>query len=146
MAENRKSAKQTAARKAAREQAAQRAAEFRRRQEQLEELAVEYFVAVDAVAGIEAAAEERIAAIRAETEQQVEASRADAADVVGQMLDTKVTRDEVAERLGLPVREVKRPKRGTATSTAERPDELPAVDDSARADECDVDRGEDPAA
>lgn len=146
MAENRKSAKQTAARKAAREQAAQRAAEFRRRQEQLEELAVEYFVAVDAVAGIEAAAEERIAVIRAETEQQVEASRAEAADIIGQMLDTKVTRDEVAERLGLPVREVKRPKRDTATSTAERPDESPAVDDSARADEYDVDRSDDAAA
>jgi hypothetical protein len=110
MAENRKSATQAAARKAARERAAERAAEFRRRQEQLEELATEYFVAVDAVEGIEADAEERIAAIRAETERKVEASRAEAAAIVGKMLDTKVTRDEVAERLGIPTREVKRPK------------------------------------
>lgn len=146
MAENRKSAKQTAARKAAREQAAQRAAEFRRRQEQLEELAVEYFVAVDAVAGIEAAAEERIAAIRAETEQQVEASRAVAADIIGQMLDTKVTRDEVAERLGLHVREVKRPKRDATTAVAVRADEAAAGDDAVRAHEYDVDRSEDAAA
>ena len=110
MAENRKSATQAAARKAARERAAERAAEFRRRQEQLEELAAEYFVAVDAVDTIEADAEERIAAIRAETEQKVQASRAEAAGIVGRMLDTKVSRDEVAERLGIPVREVKRSK------------------------------------
>lgn len=146
MAENRKSAKQTAARKAAREQAAQRAAEFRRRQEQLEELAVEYFVAVDAVEGIEADAEERIAGIRAETEQQVAASRAEAADIIGQMLDTKVTRDEVAERLGLPVREVKRPKRDATTAVAVRADEAAAGDDGVRAHEYDVDRSEDAAA
>ncbi|MWJ38173.1 hypothetical protein [Clavibacter michiganensis] len=117
MAENRKSATQAAARKAARERAAERAAEFRRRQEQLEELAAEYFVAVDAVDTIEADAEERIAAIRAETEQKVQASRAEAAGIVGRMLDTKVSRDEVAERLGIPVREVKRSKPKAATAT-----------------------------
>lgn len=108
MAENRKSATQAAARKAARERAAERAADFRRRQEHLEELAAEYFVAVDAVESIEVAAEERIAAIRAETAKKIEASRAEASAIVGRMLDTKVTRDEVAERLGIPVREVRR--------------------------------------
>ena len=111
MAENRKSATQAAARKAAREHAAERAAEFRRRQDQLEELAASYFVAVDAVEGIEADAEERIAVIRAETERKVEASRAEAAGIVGRMLDTKVSRDEVAARLGIPVKDVKRVKR-----------------------------------
>lgn len=111
MAENRKSATQAAARKAARERAAERAAEFRRRQDQLEELAASYFVAIDAVESIEADAEERIAAIRAETERKVEASRAEAAGIVGRMLDTKVSRDEVAARLGVPVKDVKRVKR-----------------------------------
>ncbi|WP_182066386.1 hypothetical protein [Curtobacterium sp. ME12] len=62
------------------------------------------------------------------------------------MLDTKVTRDEVAERPGLPVREVKRPKQDTTTSAAERPDESAAVDDSARAGAYDVDRSDDAAA
>jgi hypothetical protein len=118
MAENRKSATQAAARKAARERAAERAAEFRRRQDQLEELAVEYFVAVDAVDAIEADAQERIAVIRAEAEQKVGASRAAAAEVIGRMLDTKVTRDEVAERLGIPLKDVKRPKRMDAPSSA----------------------------
>ncbi|QZQ53790.1 hypothetical protein KZI27_00940 (plasmid) [Curtobacterium sp. TC1] len=111
MAENRKSATQAAARKAARERAAERAAESRRRQDQLEELAASYFVAVDAVEGIEADAEERIAAIRAETERKVAASRAEAAGIVGRMLDTKVSRDEVAARLGIPLKDVKRVKR-----------------------------------
>lgn len=119
MAENRKSATQAAARKAARERAAERAAEFRRRQDKLEELAVEYFVAVDAVEALEAAAEERIAAIRAETAQKVNASRAAAAEIVGRMLDTKVTRDEVAARLGIPPKNVKRPKRVDAAASAQ---------------------------
>lgn len=111
MAENRKSATQAAARRAARERAAERAAEFRRRQDQLEELAASYFVAMDSVESIEGDADERIAAIRSETEQKVEASRAEAAGIIGRMLDTKVSRDEVAARLGIPVKDVKRVKR-----------------------------------
>lgn len=122
MAENRKSATQAAARRAARERAAERAAEFRRRQDQLEELAASYFVAIDAVESIQADAEGRIAAIRAETVQKVEGSRAEAAEIIGRMLDTKVSRDEVAERLGVPVREVKRPRRDRPTASSEADD------------------------
>ncbi|WP_420367102.1 hypothetical protein [Curtobacterium sp. L1-20] len=139
MAENRKSATQAAARKAARERAAERAAEFRRRQEQLEELATEYFVAVDAVEGIEADAEERIAAIRAETEQKVEASRREAAGIIGRMLDTKVSRDEVAERLGIPVREVKRPKATTTRSAADEDNVVESGGDATGTDGIDGD-------
>jgi DNA-directed RNA polymerase specialized sigma subunit len=110
MAQVRTSGKQAAARKAAREQAVERAAEFRRRQEQLEELAAEYFVAADAVDGINEDAEERIQKIRDEAAAAVAEAEQRAQEIIGRMLDTKVTRDEVAERLGISVRDVKRSK------------------------------------
>ncbi|WP_144407253.1 hypothetical protein [Clavibacter michiganensis] len=49
MTEVRKAARQSAARRAARERATERAAEFRLRESALEELAVDYFVALDAI-------------------------------------------------------------------------------------------------
>lgn len=110
MAEVRKSGKQAAARKAARDRAVERAAEFRRRQEQLEEFAAEYFVAVDAVDGINEDAEAQIAKIRETATAQAAKARAEADMIVQKMLDTKVTREEVAERLGIPLRDVKRRK------------------------------------
>ena len=117
MPENRKSATQAAARKAARERAAERAAEFRRRQDQLEELAAEYFVAADAVDGINEDAEARIQKIRDEAAAAVADAEERAQAIIGRMLDTKVTRDEVAERLGIAVRDVKRAKSKQAAAT-----------------------------
>ncbi|AMM22897.1 hypothetical protein AX769_22455 (plasmid) [Frondihabitans sp. PAMC 28766] len=108
MAEIRKSGKQATARKQARERAAEKAAEFRLRQDQLEELAAEYFVSVDGIDGIEENAEKEIAAIRARTAAAVTGAREKAGRIVQRMLDTSVTRDEVAARLGIPVRDVKR--------------------------------------
>ncbi|MCS5512889.1 hypothetical protein NY537_09075 [Curtobacterium flaccumfaciens pv. betae] len=110
MAQVRTSGKQAAARKAARERAVERAAEFRRRQEQLEELAAEYFVASDAVDGINEDAEVRIQKIRDEAATAIADAEGRARAIIGRMLDTKVTRDEVAERLGIAVRDVKRAK------------------------------------
>lgn len=114
MAQVRTSGKQAAARKAARERAVERAAEFRRRQEQLEELAAEYFVAADAVDGINEDAEARIQKIRDEAAAAIVEAEERAQTIIGRMLDTKVTRDEVAERLGIPVRDVKRAKNKVA--------------------------------
>jgi DNA-directed RNA polymerase specialized sigma subunit len=113
MAQVRTSGKQAAARKAARERAVERAAEFRRRQEQLEELAAEYFVAADAADAINEDAEARIQKIRDGAAAAVKDTERRAQEIIGRMLDTKVTRDEVAERLGITVREVKRPKTKT---------------------------------
>ncbi|NQX25676.1 hypothetical protein [Curtobacterium sp. VKM Ac-2852] len=110
MAENRKSTTQAAARKAARERAAKRAAEFRRRQDQLEELAVEYFVASDAVDAIEVAAEQEVAKIRARAAERVVGEREKATSVIARMLATGVTRHEVAARIGVAVRQVPRAK------------------------------------
>lgn len=118
MAQVRTSSKQAAARKAARERAVERAAEFRRRQEQLEELAAEYFVAADAVDAINEDAEARIQKIREEAAASVADAEQQARTIIGRMLDTKVTRDEVAERLGISVRDVKRSKPVSAVSPA----------------------------
>lgn len=126
MAQVRTSGKQAAARKAARERAVERAAEFRRRQEQLEELAAEYFVAADAVDVINEDAEERIQKIRDEAAVAVAEAEQRAQEIIGRMLDTKVTRDEVAERLGIPVRDVKRRK--PVTDTGSGPEAGPDVD------------------
>jgi 16S rRNA C967 or C1407 C5-methylase (RsmB/RsmF family) len=129
MANVRTSGKQAAARKVARERAVERAADFRRRQEQLEELAVEYFVAVDAVDGINEDVEARIQKIRDEQAAAIAEAEAEARAIIGRMLDTKVTRDEVAERLGIPVREVKRSKAKAGSEGAIDGDEaVPAAE------------------
>jgi hypothetical protein len=119
MAQVRTSGKQAAARKAARERAVEQAAQFRRRQEQLEELAAEYFVAADAVDAINDDAETRIEKIRDEAAAAVTNAEQKAQEIIGRMLDTKVSRDEVAERLGLSLRDVKRskPKAAPAADT-----------------------------
>lgn len=140
MAQVRTSGKQAAARKAARERAVEQAAQFRRRQEQLEELAAEYFVAADAVDAINEDAETRIQKIRDEAAIAVTEAEQQAQEIIGRMLDTKVSRDEVAERLGLPVRDVKRSKTKAATGDATGADvaavETPTedVDDNAQGD------------
>lgn len=110
MAEVRKSAKQTEARRRARE----KAAEFRARQDKLEQLAVDYFVAADSLDEIDAAAEKEIAAVRARAEKQSADARASAEGVMQRMLALGITRAEVAERLGVSVRDVKKAPAGNA--------------------------------
>jgi hypothetical protein len=118
MAEIRKSGKQVAARKAARERAVERSAEFRRRHEQLESLAVEYFVLSDALEGISESAELEIQMIRDRAAKEAAETAAKADEIVQRMLATKITRDEVAERLGIPVREVRRTSTKTSATVA----------------------------
>lgn len=129
MAEVRKSAKQTEARRRARE----KAAEFRARQDKLEQLAVDYFVAADSLDEIDAAAEKEIAAVRARAEKQSAEARASAEDVMQRMLALGITRAEVAERLGVSVRDVKKAPSGNAgtnspTGAAASEDDAPASD------------------
>jgi hypothetical protein len=104
MAEVRKSAKQTEARRRARE----RAAEFREQQDRLEHLAVDYFVAADSLDEIAAATEKEVAAVRARAEKQSADARAEAESVMQKMLALGVTRAEVASRLGVAVRDIKK--------------------------------------
>lgn len=136
MAQVRTSGKQAAARKAARERAVEQAAQFRRRQEQLEELAAEYFVAADAVDAINDDAETRIQKIRDEAAVAVRDAEQKAQEIIGGMLDTKVSRDEVAERLGLSVRDVKRSKAKMAP--AADVDAVETVDAPQTADDVDA--------
>jgi hypothetical protein len=117
MAEVRKSAKQTAARERARE----KAAEFREKQDKLEQLATDYFVAADLIDEIEANVDKAIADARARGAKETVQARKKEAGIVSSMLDLGVPRSEVAGRLGIPTRDVK--KTGTATSS-------PVPDDS----------------
>ena len=131
MAEVRKSAKQTQARKRARE----KAAEFRAQQDQLEQLAVDYFVAADSLDEIQEETERQIAALREKAEKQSESARHDADAVVQKMLGL-VNRTEVAARLGINVRDVKKasdsPTSATPVggTTAVQSDQDTAADDA----------------
>ncbi|TFD05191.1 hypothetical protein E3T25_04630 [Cryobacterium sandaracinum] len=104
MADVRKSAKQTAARSRARE----KAAEFRAKEDKLEQLATDYFVATDSLDEIHATAQAEIAAIQDRAAQQSTAARTSAAAVIASMLELGTPKAEVAGRLGLALRDVKK--------------------------------------
>ncbi|MEJ1816010.1 hypothetical protein [Clavibacter michiganensis] len=129
MSEVRKSGKASAARKAARERATEQATEFRRREAALEELAVDYFVAVDAIDEIEAEMARQIAEIRARADAELSTARSEATGVMTRMLAEGVTRSEVAKRLGVAVRDVAKAPTGTG-STAGASTGQPADDET----------------
>jgi hypothetical protein len=104
MTDVRKSSKQTTARARARE----KAAEFREKQDKLEQLAVDYFVAADSIEEIQANVEKEIAAARARGEKLSAEAREKAQSVIGSMLDLGTPRNEVAGRLGISTRDVKK--------------------------------------
>ncbi|WP_434181460.1 hypothetical protein RI685_16195 (plasmid) [Clavibacter michiganensis] len=131
MAEVRKSGKAAAARKVARERATELAAEFRRREAALEELAVDYFVAVDGIEEIEADAARQIDEIRARADAETAAARREATSVMGRMLAQGITRSEVAKRLKIAVRDVAKAP-AEAVDTARVTDGQPTDDDAGR--------------
>lgn len=104
MTEPRKSAKQTEARRRARE----RAAKFCDEHDKLEQLAVDYFVATDSLEEMGSATEREIAAVRARAEKQSAKARSEAQSVAQKMLALGATRAEVAVRLGVAVRDIKK--------------------------------------
>ncbi|MBF4625794.1 hypothetical protein [Clavibacter sp. VKM Ac-2872] len=110
MTEIRRAGRQSAARRAARERATERAAEFRRRESALEELAVDYFVALDTLKQIEVDAERQIEETRARADDASTKVRRDAAGIAGRMLAQGITRSEVATRLGIALRDVPKPE------------------------------------
>jgi hypothetical protein len=126
MAEVRKSATQAAARKRARE----KAAAFREKQDTLEQLAVDYFVATDNLETIEQEIQQELAAVRARGDKRVAESKAEADRVISSMLELGVTRNEVADRLGITTREVKKPAPKPA---ATEPSEMAAAGEGASA-------------
>ncbi|WP_104198721.1 hypothetical protein [Cryobacterium sp. Y29] len=128
MAELRKSAKLTAARQLARENAAQ----FRAREDKLESLAVDYFTYVDQVDEVNALAEKEIARIRAQAQKNTAARRASAAVTIDTMLAAGASRAEVAGRLGIATRDVKRaaPVPATPATTVDE-NSVPVGDQSA---------------
>ncbi|UKF32457.1 hypothetical protein [Clavibacter phaseoli] len=104
MAEVRKSARQVAARKRARTQAA----EFRAREDRLEQLAADYFVAADVLDEIDERAEQEIRAVRERAAAERAAKTMELDAVTQTMLSLGVSRKEVADRLGIAVRDVKK--------------------------------------
>ncbi|TFC92996.1 MULTISPECIES: hypothetical protein [Cryobacterium] len=104
MAEVRKSAKLTAARQLARTNAAQ----FREREDKLESLAVDYFTYVDQVEEVNALAEKEIVRVRAQAERNTADRRASAAATIVEMQSAGASRVEVAGRLGIAARDIKR--------------------------------------
>jgi len=126
MAEVRKSGKQTAARQRARE----KAAEFREKQDKLEQLATDYFISADSIADIQASIDKEIHAVRKRGEKLTEEARAKAQTVIASMLDLGVPRNEVADRLGLTTREVKKPAARKAAAHTPPPTEIaPSTED-----------------
>ena len=104
MADVRKSAKQTAARTRARE----KAAEFRAKQDKLEQLATDYFVATDSLEEIEVSAQKELSAVRERAAKRSAAARANADALIASMLALGTPRGEVADRLGIPTRDIKK--------------------------------------
>jgi DNA-directed RNA polymerase specialized sigma subunit len=65
--------------------------------------------------------------IRDQAVKEAAETAAKADEIVQRMLATKITRDEVAERLGIPVREVRRTTaKASATAAASAGDEDPS--------------------
>ncbi|TFD84024.1 hypothetical protein E3T61_19830 [Cryobacterium lactosi] len=104
MTEARNSAKQSTARARARE----KAAEFRAKQDKLEQLATDYFVAADSLEGIETATHKEVAAVHDRAAKQSLVVRQRAATAIASMLELGTSRSEVADRLGVALREVKK--------------------------------------
>ncbi|ROS48756.1 hypothetical protein [Frigoribacterium sp. PhB118] len=122
MAELRKSAKQTDARRRAREKAAQ----FRELQDTLEQHAVDYFVAVDSVDATNEETEREIEKLRERAAKKTQEARDTADQIIGRMIDAGASAAEVAARLGVSVREVKK-------ATKSDPASAPAADSHATA-------------
>lgn len=115
MAELRKSAKETDARRRAREKAAQ----FRELQDTLEQLATDYLVAVDSIEEANDETERSIAKLRAQAKQMGQKARKDADHIVVRMVEAGANAPEVATRLGVQVRDIKRVMKATpATQSA----------------------------
>lgn len=93
---------------AARERARAKAEEITRRNEQLIELATQFFVQDDRIAEIDSDLERKIEALRAQAEDKKSVARDDSSAIVLQMIDTGESKKSITERLGLSASELKR--------------------------------------
>lgn len=122
-------ARQSATQVTARQRARQLAAAFQEREATLLSLAGEYFVTAATLETIAERAERDIEKIRERAEADGQSARIEAESIVRKMLDRNATRSEVAERLGITVREL--PKLGSVLSDASAGDMAPAPKDHA---------------
>jgi hypothetical protein len=119
----RKSTAQIDARRRAREAAAL----FRERENTLEELAVDYFAQAAVIEKINEDLEQQIERLRERSAQETQSARAASESVMAKMLDLGVARSEVAARLGVATRDVRRP-------IAEPDETAPAAEPAVNAD------------
>ncbi|TFD27053.1 hypothetical protein [Cryobacterium cryoconiti] len=75
---------------------------------QLEQLTTDYFVATDSLEEIDATAHAEIVTIQEHAAQQSAAARTAAAAVIESMLELGTPKAEVAGRLGLALRDIKK--------------------------------------
>jgi CHASE3 domain sensor protein len=94
-----------------------KAAQFRETQDKLESLAVDYFVATDSIEDIDAAVEKEITVARERGKKQSAAAHEKAAAVIAAMLNLGTSRSEVAGRLGIATRDVKKAALATVVSS-----------------------------
>lgn len=123
MADVRKSATQTAARKRARE----KAATFREKQDQLEQLAADYFVATDTALDIRNTAEQEILKLRARAEKEVQTVLDGADKIICDMLDLGTPKAEVIGRLGIANRHIRNALAAHGTNAGSKPAEKAAA-------------------
>ena len=93
---------------AARERARAQAEEITRRNEELIELAAEFFVQDDKLSEIDADLEKKIQELRDKAEEKRASANTEAASVVQRMIDTGESKKSVADRLGLSPAELKK--------------------------------------
>lgn len=93
---------------AARERARAQAEEITRRNEELIELAAEFFVQDDKLTEIDADLVKKIQELRVKAEEKRASAITEAASVVQRMLGTGESKKSVAERLGLSSAELKK--------------------------------------
>lgn len=104
MAAQRKSAVALAARERARAQAE----EITRRNEELIELAAEFFVQDDKLVEIDTDLEKKIRQLHDQADKRKLAAQAEASSVVQRMVETGEAKKSIADRLGLSAAELKR--------------------------------------
>ena len=118
MSTPRKATTQSEARRRAREAAAS----FRERETKLEQFAVDYFLHADAIEKIRDEADREIARIEERAEENAWTAQRAAAAVIVSMTELGVARSEVAARLGITTRDVKR-----ATENDDQPESSAAL-------------------
>lgn len=126
---------------AARERARARAEEITRRNEELIELAAEFFVQDDKLGEIDADLEKKIRQLHEQADKKKLAAQAEASSVVQRMVESGEAKKSIADRLGLSAAELKR-YLGAAAPAASSSDDGTVAEDKQVSDSTDSENAE----